>query len=81
MQRCWAREPSNRPTFSVIIQDLSQVLMDFAGYLDLSNLSSIQSSFDIPDDFEDGKEMILTNHNGVGFELEPNTVSPATEEL
>ena len=33
MLKCWEMDPSRRPSFSILVQDLSRSLEDMAGYL------------------------------------------------
>lgn len=45
MLKCWERDPNNRPAFSDLTEQISQVLEPLADYLDVSTFGALESDF------------------------------------
>ncbi len=51
MLRCWCGGPTERPTFSQLAEDLSQLLMSMSDYMDLSTVNTFGAWAGNPSEF------------------------------
>ena len=67
MLNCWEMDPDNRPTFKVLVADISQNLTCMADYLTLSQedpVASERSSFTMENHTHHGDEYYLEDGHG-----------------
>ena len=67
MLNCWEMDPDNRPTFKVLVADISQNLTCMADYLTLSQedpVASERSSFTMENHTHHGDEHYLEDEHG-----------------
>lgn len=55
MLRCWQRDPQQRPSFTVVVNGVEQILTGLGGYLDIDaeaklNISCVNLASNVEDD-------------------------------
>lgn len=48
MRKCWEEAPTNRPTFSEIVKDFEELLLEDNPYLDFSNINHDKDYYLVP---------------------------------
>ena len=56
MRKCWEASPADRPTFTELVKDFEELLMQDCPYLDFSSFDSSKDYYNVPsyDSAQDG---------------------------